>query len=373
MQMTSVQDIVILFAGRFPSEKAASLFVDLNARSLVEVGARVTVVVPRRLGRASLIQTPYRVVHIPTLDVSRMPLLGSVSNYISVGFFSIFSTLWLLFSTGRTVVVISNEAFPLLAATLVRKNTMYEMHDYADRSLWMYRTLFHRAKWILVTNEWKRKKLILEFRVREEKIMLERNAVDTSAFGSVEKSDARKVLGIPQDAKLAVYTGHLYEWKGAGTLAEAAIHLPDVTFAFVGGTEADVANFKKEWGNTPNIQIVGYVPHDQIPLWQAAADVLVLPNSAKEDISVHYTSPMKLFEYMASNRAIVASDLPSIREIVPPDAAYFAGPDNPESFAEMITKALNDDRSAARSDRAREIVADFTWQRRASRILQRVQ
>jgi glycosyltransferase involved in cell wall biosynthesis len=51
-------------------------------------------------------------------------------------------------------------------------------------------------------------------------------------------------------------------------------------------------------------------------MWQKAADALVLPNTAKEDISKYYTSPMKLFEYMASRRPIVATNIPSITEII---------------------------------------------------------
>lgn len=359
--------IAILFAGRFPSEKAAGLFVDLNAQSLVEAGAEVTVIAPRRLGRGQLQDVPYRVAYLPTLDVSRVPFLGPVSNYVSVGIFSLFSTLWLLFKTNRNVVVISNEAFPLIAASLVRKKLMYEMHDYADRSQSMYRRLFRRVQRILVTNNWKRNQLINEFAVPQDKIIVERNGVDTSAFGTVKMDDARRQLGLRNDEKLVVYTGHLYEWKGADTLARAAELVPEATFVFVGGTEADVARFKKERGSVPRIQIVGHVPHDRVPLWQSAADVLVLPNSGKEEISVHYTSPMKLFEYMASERPIVTSDLPSIREVLPGDAGYFAQPDNPESFAERIREALvgGSDRAA----RAREMVLTYAWKDRAKRLL----
>ena len=64
------------------------------------------------------------------------------------------------------------------------------------------------------------------------------------------------------------------------------------------------------------VRLVGYVPPGEVPLWLAAADVLALPNSAGEAISARYTSPLKLFEYMAAGRGIVASDLPSLREVL---------------------------------------------------------
>ncbi len=266
-------------------------------------------------------------------------------------------------------VIISNDALPLLFATLVQSKTMYEMHDFATHSF-LYRTLLRRVRWVLATNEWKRERLIADFGVPAERIVVERNAVDVSTFGTIDKHDARIALGLSADEQIAMYTGHLYEWKGADTLAAAAALIPDATIIFVGGTEADVARFKNTWASASNIRIVGHVAHDQIPLWQAAADVLVLPNSGKEEISVHYTSPMKLFEYMASGRPIVASDLPSIREILPKDSAFYVAPDNAEALAKSIHQTFDSkDEAGRRADGARARVAEHSWVRRADRII----
>jgi glycosyltransferase involved in cell wall biosynthesis len=359
--------IVILFAGRLPSEKAAGLFADLNARSFASAG--VTVLAPRRLGRGKAMSVPYSIQYVPTLDLSRVPIIASLANYITVFVFSLSALVWVTRGTTSNTTIISNDAFPLIVASLVRKNLMYEMHDFADRSLWMYRLLFRRVRWILVTNEWKRRQLIEGFDIPTKKIVVERNAVDTDRFGTTDRTAARRQLNLDVGKRIAVYTGHLYEWKGADTLAAAAQFVPEAEFAFVGGTDTDVARFKQRWGSSANIRIVGHVTHDRVPLWQSAADVLVLPNSAKEEISVHYTSPMKLFEYMASARPIVASDLPSIREVLPEGVGYFAIPDDPASLAEQVKSALSDGSAGERGRRAREIVAEFTWDKRARRIL----
>jgi glycosyltransferase involved in cell wall biosynthesis len=81
---------------------------------------------------------------------------------------------------------------------------------------------------------------------------------------------------------------------------------------------------------------------------------------------------MKLFEYMASERSIVASDLPSVREILPADAGYFAKADDADSFARSIREALGESDSAARIARARSVVDSYTWKKRAERILERI-
>ncbi|MSU73604.1 glycosyltransferase, partial [Candidatus Kaiserbacteria bacterium] len=114
---------------------------------------------------------------------------------------------------------------------------------------------------------------------------------------------------------------------------------------------------------------VGHVPHAMVPLWQSAADVLVLPNTGTQDISTKYTSPMKLFEYMASGRPIVASDLPSIREVLPEDSGFYCAADNPRELAAAIRKVIDGpDEARLRADRAVDLVRAYAWEARARRI-----
>lgn len=116
--------------------------------------------------------------------------------------------------------------------------------------------------------------------------------------------------------------------------------------------------------------MVGHRPHQEIPYWLKAADVLVLPNSAKEKISRFYTSPLKLFEYMASGTPIVASDLPSIREVLNEKNAVLVKPDSPEFLTAGIMKVLeNPYLSDKISKQAFQDVQNYTWEKRAEKIL----
>jgi 4-amino-4-deoxy-L-arabinose transferase-like glycosyltransferase len=151
-------------------------------------------------------------------------------------------------------------------------------------------------------------------------------------------------------------------------LAQAAAFLPkDTHLYFVGGTEEDIARMQKQYPNTQNIFFKHHRPHDEIPLWQRAADVLVLPNTAQERISAEDTSPMKLFEYMASGTPIVASRLPSVEEIADDSRAILVTPDDPQALAEGIKKALLG-AGEEKTLPAREWVAEHTWEKRAGRI-----
>ncbi|MEK9147905.1 MAG: glycosyltransferase family 4 protein, partial [Patescibacteria group bacterium] len=119
------------------------------------------------------------------------------------------------------------------------------------------------------------------------------------------------------------------------------------------------------------IRFVGHRPWAEIPLWLKAADVLVLPNTGRMRVSQYYTSPMKLFEYMASGRPIVASDIPSIREIVDETMVFFATADDPESFAQVIQQTLNRPGEArSRVEKSLAEVKKYTWDNRATRLLE---
>ena len=127
--------------------------------------------------------------------------------------------------------------------------------------------------------------------------------------------------------------------------------------------------FQEKYDNDPRILIVGQ-RHKEIPLYLKAADLLVLPNTAKETVSRHYTSPVKPFEYMASGRPIIASDLPSIRYVLNEKNAVLVPPDNPEAFAGAIIDLLNNHTHAeAIATMALRDVQQYSWSNRARSII----
>lgn len=365
----------LIFHGRFPSEKAASLFAAKSAEAFQAEGCDVTLIVPRRFNSLKAdyqtlynIQHSFRVVYLPTADLVPFGILQGLSFRLSLFVFSVMTSLYLRFRAGEDDIVYSNETLPLLYAPSRLDRLVYELHDYPEKSLDMYRALFNRVSHVLITNKWKLEKFRVDFPENADKAFFEPNAVSLDQFSSsVSRRDARKTLGLEMQGKIAVYTGHLYSWKGANTFAEALRLTPDIMGYFVGGTEKDVVEFRSRYGNLKNAHIMGHRPHTEVPLWQRAADVLVLPNTAKEAISAYYTSPMKLFEYMASGTPIVASDLPSIREVADDTRAVLVASDNPRALAEGIQRASIE--GAPKALNARAWVEEHTWGKRARRIL----
>jgi glycosyltransferase involved in cell wall biosynthesis len=184
------------------------------------------------------------------------------------------------------------------------------------------------------------------------------------------KKEARIALGLPEKSQLVVYTGHLYSWKGVDTLVSSASMIPEVRVFLVGGTDSDIAKYREMYKEIKNLFIAGHRPHQEIPLWQRAADILILPNTGKENISKYYTSPMKLFEYMASKTPIIASRIPSITEILNDDNSLLVEPDSPTELATAINKIMCDNSLGKKySEQAFADVRKHSWNERAKRIL----
>ncbi|MBI3420985.1 MAG: glycosyltransferase family 4 protein [Candidatus Sungbacteria bacterium] len=373
------KNLFLLFHGRFPSEKAASLFVAKSCEAFAGKGMQVTLLVPRRIGRSKedartyyRLQHHFDVVFLPTLDLSSLLPFKKITFLIDFIFFSLRGFLFLSVHAKSRDVIYSNETLPLLLASFRFPRTFFELHDFPEQHLWLHHTLLRRCKWILVHKQWKVDDLSRLFSLDPSKIMYRPNAVDMALFDvSTTTAEARSALQLPLDRRTIVYTGSLFGWKGVDTLAQAARNLGEAyNVVFVGGNGTDREQFRARYGAIPNITIVGYRPYAEIPLWQKAADVLVLPNTGKEEISRLYTSPMKLFEYMASRRPIVASDIPSVTEIANTSNAVLAEPDNPEALAKAIKDIFVDPcRANLLAQKAFQDVGAYTWEKRASAII----
>lgn len=169
------------------------------------------------------------------------------------------------------------------------------------------------------------------------------------------------------------YAGHLYPWKGVDILLHAMARLPDARALIVGGLagEPDLERVRALAGTLApgRVTCAGHVEPPQVAERLQEADVLVIPNPPTT-ISAAYTSPLKLFEYMASGRPIVASDLPALREIlVDGENAVLAEAGSAEALAVALRRVLDDRGLAARlAARAFAQVQDYSWDRRAERL-----
>lgn len=367
--------IFLLFHGRMPSERAASLWAAKTAETIAESGISTTLIVSGHdingdPFESFRLKRDFDFLRLRHFDIFWLPIPRLIAFAISITVFALTAVVHLLRHAEREDIIFSNEPLVLFLASFFFRNCFYEIHVFPDKKRFFFRILLPRMCGVVTINEWLAGEIERVYGVPRARIAIARSGVNISQFDiPVSTSEARKSLALPADTHIVLYTGHLYQWKGVDTLAEASVHLPEALVVFVGGMQKDIENFTKKYGQRKNIRIVGYMPHEQVPIWQKAADVLVLPNTAKEDISKYYTSPMKLFEYMASERPIVASRLPSILEILSEKTAVLVEPDNSKALAESIAELLADSSHGETiASAARGQVAAYSWEKRGESI-----
>jgi glycosyltransferase involved in cell wall biosynthesis len=168
--------------------------------------------------------------------------------------------------------------------------------------------------------------------------------------------------------ELVIYSGSFFRWKGVEDLVAAAGRLPGFRIRLLGGDEVGVARLRAlvDPGGA-QLEFAGRIPHERVAGELQRACIAVLPNRADPD-SV-FTSPIKLFEYMAAGCALVASDLPALREVLGQDDALWVAPGDAAGLANAI-RALAEDPERARrlGARVREKARSYTWAVRGERL-----
>lgn len=309
------------------------------------------------------------------IDIPGLPLRYAIRNasfFVAANIYILWFFIKNFVSRKRTVVYVRGEVILSLIPLAYVVPIFFETHQIRNFE-WLYRIALRSANGIVVITDRLKQKFVNEYKISGEKIVVARDAVDLEKFKYAEKdSSVWQKHKISSDKKIVLYAGTLSEEKGVHTLAAAAPLVPrGVQIVFLGGTDEQIQAFKDKYGNVRNISIIGRVAYTEVSKYMVSADILVLPDSSKFMYSNLYTSPMKLFEYMASGVPILASNIPSIREVLNETTAIFFNADDAQSFATSVHSMISNEITLKPlQQRAQEIVSEFTWEKRAEVIVQ---
>jgi glycosyltransferase involved in cell wall biosynthesis len=221
---------------------------------------------------------------------------------------------------------------------------------------------------------------IEKYKINPKKILTKPNGVDLERFTALPtKEQLREELNLPQDTRIICYAGNLYKGRGIELLLLVSKKLlQDSLVLIVGGRPRDLERYKSislEMHCT-NLHFTGFVPYNTIPKYLSASDVLVMPYERDAEdpggrIQANYMCPMKMFEYMASGRPIVASSLDQIKEILRDgENAILCDPADVGGILKSIEIALDNKELAQKIARnAQDEVKKYTWAERAKETL----
>ena len=208
--------------------------------------------------------------------------------------------------------------------------------------------------------------------IPKEKIITEHDCVDTELYkNELSKKEAREILKIDSNRPIITYLGRIYKNRRIDDIVKLSKIFNEINFYVVGGPN-ERAEFYSKLANKENINnltFVGQVPHEKTPLYLYASDIL-LALWSKDVPTINYCSPLKIFEYMASGRIIIAYNFPTIGEVLKNnETALLVEPESIQGLAEAINYALNNDLSDLGRNARREAFINYSWYGRAHRIL----
>jgi glycosyltransferase involved in cell wall biosynthesis len=184
------------------------------------------------------------------------------------------------------------------------------------------------------------------------------------------------VDGSARELGLVAYAGGLGPWKGVDLLMRAVALLPGARLEMLGGRPGNedwlrLAALAGELGLDKRLRMRPQAGQAEVRELLGRAATAVWPGSARQRIAAEFTSPLKLFEYLAAGCAVAAPDLPAARAVVADgrQALLFA-PDDPQALAGALRRLLEDRALAAELGRAgRELARSYTWDQRAAGLL----
>jgi glycosyltransferase involved in cell wall biosynthesis len=204
-----------------------------------------------------------------------------------------------------------------------------------------------------------------------ERVFVVPDAYDEDVFHPHSREEARAALNLPLDALVVGYAGMTFAYRRLDLLLQALKlwNEPSARALIIGGRPHELRDLKelaKELDLEGDVLWREREPAETTARDLSAADIFVIPDTVTDAAA----SPLKMFEYMALGRAIVAVDRAALREVLSPDAAEFFRPGDETDFVRALRAvAGSDEYRQSMAARALECAGEYTYARRAEKIL----
>ncbi len=364
---------------RLPTEKAHGVQITNMCEAFADNGCEVELIVPIRkthikedVYKYYQVKENFKITRLWCLDFVRF---GKVGFWLETLSFSGSVLAYTFFKKGLFYTRDEVLAFFLEA---LNKNVTWEVHM-GQENICAKALLRLGTQMVVITQGLK--KLYLEYGVQEEKMIVAHDAFNPKEFNdTLLRKEVRQAYNISSDAFVVGYIGKYKtsgQSKGVEDLIEPFKQLlqrySNSLLLIVGPEISEVGELEiymhKEGISPTSYRVVSHVPHRMTSHYMRAANLLVLPYPN----TLHYArnmSPLKLFSYMGSGTPILASDLPSLREVLTEKSAFFFDPDTQGDLAQKLLYIVEHKEEA--ESKAKEALLEskeLTWSNRAEKIL----
>ncbi len=378
---------------RFPTEKAHGVQVAHVCAALAELKHQVTLIAPTIGNAITLpahayygVPADFEVRHLRQFDALSSPFVpGKLAMIFSM--VSYRKKLTQFLALHHTDLLYTRT--PILASALLASGlpVVLELHTLPRRFHKRFVTQCNRCALVVCLTTPMRDELV-SWGLDAKHVIVEADAVDLERFSNTPTlAKAKHQWDLPEKSFVVGYVGSLVTYdslrKGIDVLIEAIVDLRKRRVPVFGWIVGGPKSWQDRYGRlasvrgltTDDIEFHDAIPSRLVPEALAACDVLVYPAPAsRHPYFQRDTSPLKLFEYLASGRPVVCADIPPVRDIVDSDAVRLVHPGSARSLAGGILDVMEHPSPARkRAIAGKQIVQDHTWEKRMRRILAKVQ
>lgn len=375
--------IAYLFDQRLPSTATDTEQVLNTLAALSRAGADVTLVLPRDWVRSDASAEEllaYYQVSCPQLKVKRLRSLSPAPRFILKPAHAMRAALYAFLSRSTYDLFYTRNIPSFITCLLLRLPVVYETYRPWPVQVSALRLLF---RWAMKSSAFVggvfhsdfARQTYVQLGIPEQRLEVVHNGFDPTRFANDPGAEvARERCGVNAEGLVFAYTGRVNLKKGLGMVLDLATRHEDVTFLIVGSEgEGEV---ERRAAKLQNVIIKPWATYDQLPDYLFAADVLIIPPSQGPLAKVGNTVlPMKLFQYLATGRAIFAPSAPDTAELLTHDEnAYLVPPDDLERASQGIDELKSNVELRARLGSSAQSTSErLTWDGRAQRLIEFIQ
>jgi glycosyltransferase involved in cell wall biosynthesis len=355
-----------------PSQAANSIHVMKMCQALAQNGYDVTLWLPDKNDinvRADDIYAFYGVKK--NFQMKKIKLPNFYGNSLVFAFLSILKA-----RKEKPDLIYTRFLFSCFFSLLFNLTTIFEVH--ASFTTLTDKLFFHlmskgKVKRFVAISHSLRNFFADKYRISKDKILVAPDGADP-----IDNSVKPKEIKKNSDQITIGYVGHLYKGRGVEMIAELAKRCPWAVFHMIGGIPEDVAFWKNELAGLKNIIFHGHVPPREVYSYMLAFDALIAPYQETVCVyggggnTVKWMSPLKIFEYMAAGKPILASDLPVLREILMHKKnCLLALPKDVDKWMSNLELIKNDIklRESLGQSAQEDFKKNYTWRSRAKNII----
>jgi glycosyltransferase involved in cell wall biosynthesis len=371
--------IAYLSESVIPSTAANSVHVMKMCKAFSENGCRLVLLVPQVHNHKEYNYDSFEFYGVaPSFAMVRLdkiPLLGPSFSY-GIKCYRDLSRI-------QPDIVISRSFFGSFFAVYAGFPIVYEFHqpisDFGVRQDVLFRQLIRNRLFLglVVVTKALKDWYIKHIQMPQEKVLVAADGADLP----LSSHDLHRDFELPDVSHTGhhvAYVGALYKGKGMEIVLPLARSCPDVNFHIVGGRAKDIEYWKAKASGLKNVFFHGFYPHVQVFSIMKKMEVLLAPNlnsvngyGGATDIG-KWTSPLKLFEYMAARKPILASNIEVLREVLVHEKnSILCDPDDQDAWRTGLRRLLNDRKLSERLTNTAftDLAEKYTWSKRVETLL----